>query len=98
LLGLPVVHRRLKLGVVSDVLLGPGEGHVLGMLVASSWGGRARFLPVPAAAVGAHAVEASPLALLSERERAFYELPGARWAAAGPAARRTRGLEPSASG
>jgi hypothetical protein len=77
LLGLPVRHRQLRLGTVSAVLVSADDA-VLGMVVASSWGGPEKVLPLPAAFVTADGIESTPLALLSEADAAFYERRGAR--------------------
>jgi hypothetical protein len=78
LLGLPVRHRALRLGTVSAVLVSAREDAVLGMIVASAWGGPDRFLPLAAALVTPDAVESTPLALLSADDARFYEREGAR--------------------
>lgn len=78
LLGLPVRHRALRLGTVSAVLVAPMGEAVLGMIVASAWGGPDRFLPLAAASVTPDAVESTPLALLSADDAGFYERAGAR--------------------
>ena len=60
------------------MLVSATEDAVLGMIVASAWGGPVRFLPLAAALVTPDAVESTPLALLSADDAGFYERAGAR--------------------
>ena len=71
LIGLPVRHRGITLGRVTDVLL-DGSGAPVGLAV-ESVAGQAGFLPWPSAEIGSQEVGVSyPVALLSESELAYY--------------------------
>ena len=72
LLGLPVRHRGLRLGTVSEVLLARDGVTALALVVSSAWGGARHVLPVGAATIHDDRVDASPFALLSETEAAYY--------------------------
>ena len=73
LLQLPVRHRGITLGRVTDVLLDE-QGAPIGLAVMSV-AEEPAFLPWPSAEVGADEVRAPyPLALLSEFELDFYRL------------------------
>lgn len=84
LLGLPVRAGGVRLGTVAAVWVDASDVTV-GVEIANGWARGARFLPLPAARVGNDAVCASPHALLSDREAAFYERNGARRVATGDA-------------
>ncbi len=86
LLGLPVRHRELRLGTVSDVLAADGE-IAIAMVVSSARGGASHVLPIGASTIHADRVETSPFALLSRVEAEYYWQRGAR-----SLQRRTRGL------
>lgn len=76
LLGLPVCHRELRLGTVSDVLLARwGEG-IVAMVVSSAWGGASYVLPVGAATIHADRIDTSPFGLLSNGEAEYYRQRG----------------------
>ena len=76
LLGLPVRHRELLLGTVSDVLLARwGEG-VVAMVVSSAWGRASYVLPFGAATIHADRIETSPFGLLSSGEAEYYRQRG----------------------
>ena len=76
LLGLPVCHRELRLGTVSDVLLARwGEG-VVAMVVSSAWGGAFYVLPIGAATIHADRIDTSPFGLLSNGEAEYYRQQG----------------------
>jgi hypothetical protein len=71
LLGLPVRHRGITLGHVSDVLLDDDRAPI-GLAVLSI-ADEPGFLPWPSAELGPDEVQAPyPLALLSETELEFY--------------------------
>ena len=76
LLGLPVLHRELRLGTVSDVLLAGAGETVIALVVSSAWGGASHILPVGAARFETRRVETSPFALLSCVEAEYYRQRG----------------------
>jgi len=89
LLGLPVRHRGITLGSVSDVLLDDG-GAPIGLAVLSV-ADEHGFLPWPSAELGPYEVRVPyPLALLSDVELEFY-----RGTSRSLAAERSVGDEPA---
>jgi hypothetical protein len=76
LLGLPVCHRELRLGTVSDVLLARWGESAVAMVVSSAWGGTSYVLPIGAATIHADRIDTSPFGLLSNGEAEYYRQRG----------------------
>ena len=76
LLGLPVCHRELRLGTVSDVLLARWGDSVVAMVISSAWGGASYVLPIDAATIHPDRVDTSPFGLLSNGRAEEYRQRG----------------------